>query len=319
MRKDAIRTYVRQDFDVHESGRQPSSRILRRFDQGRTVLSALTGAISGTDYRYVGSQYGFGLSLNGSAPLEEAVARYRNKLRYLYVHRRLKGRPRRQECLDFGLLTPLSNLQGLSAGYMLESRNASAIEQLSSLKFLSLAWKVDETLDLQKIERLRNLIILDSPYLESFWKLNLLQRLALRGSRNSDLTAASQMDNVEKLTISESKNLTSVNGIDKLRKLRFLGLHGNDNLKDLVSVPDAPSLEYLMIEKCSRLESIRDVVELPNLRYLEVRDCPNLKSVDVFSAHPNLTHVFFMGTTRPDRPVDELVDALPNLKYYFGP
>ena len=68
-------------------------------------MSEVTQELLGKDYRYVTSRYGFGLSLDGPAQLEEVVARYRKALRYLYVHAHTKGGPRQKECLDFGLLT----------------------------------------------------------------------------------------------------------------------------------------------------------------------------------------------------------------------
>jgi hypothetical protein len=200
---------------------------------------------------------------------------------------------------------------------MLDSRNASAIEHLSKLDSLSLAWKVDEPVNLQKLERLQDLAIFASPHLESVWKLGSLRILAVRYYRDSDLAVASRLDSVEKLSIGESKTFASLRGINELRKLHFLGLYGNNNLLNLASISEAPSLEYVVIEGCSRLECIGDVTELPSLKYLEVRDCPRLASVDAFPPHPHLTHVFFMGRTRPNRPIEEIVAALPNLKYYF--
>jgi hypothetical protein len=137
----AIQKYVRNDFEARELTLRSGSKVTRVFDDGRVLVSEVLQELLRRDYRYIISRYGFGLSLNGTAELDEVVKRFRQKLRYLYVHSYSKRWMRPDECLDFRSLTPLYDLRGLSVGYMLNSRNATAIEQLVNLEFLSLAWK----------------------------------------------------------------------------------------------------------------------------------------------------------------------------------
>jgi hypothetical protein len=312
----AIRKYVRNDFEAPELSLGSRSKVTRVFDEGRVLVSEVLQELLRKDYRYIISKYGFGLSLNGTAELDEIVKRFRQELRYLYVHSYSKRWMRPDECLDFRSLTPLYNLRGLSVGYMLSSRNATAIEQLVNLEFLSLAWKIDEAVDLRKFQHLRELVIFASPQLESVWKLSSLRKLAISHHPETNLKSASGLASIEKLTIGESTRFKSLRGIGNLHTLRFLGLFADNNLRNLAYVTGANSLEYIVIENCSRLENIDELVELPNLKYLEVRGCPLLKSVNVFPALPNLTHVFFMESTRPDRSIEEILGNLPNLRYY---
>lgn len=319
MPNGAVRNYVRNEFEARELEIRAKPRSLRPFYQGRVTISEVLRELLGRDYRYITTEFGFGLSLNGTAQLAEVSERFASKLRYLYIHKYSKPWLRPAEALDCSVLSRLSNLRGLSIGYLLDSHNASAIEDLASLQYLSLAWHVDETIKLEKLRCLRELSILSSPFLEDVWRLNRLEKLAVDHHRHTTLEVAANLTSVEKLTIGESATLKSLKGIGELPRLRFLALNGIGKLKSLTSISSATALEYLLIDKCSRLESVDELADVPNLKYLEIRDCPSLKSVVPFAGRSNLTHVFFMGRTRPDRPIEEIVKNLPKLQFYFGP
>jgi hypothetical protein len=315
MQNNAIRAYVRNEFEKNELVFQSGPSPLHK---GRVLISEILQGVLNRDYRYTVSKYGYGLALSGTAQLGEVIRRFQHKLRYLYLYPHPKKWLRENELLDFKIITPLIGLRGLSVGYMLDSCHASAIEELSKLEYLSLAWKIDEGVDLKKLDRLRELVIFGSPHLESTWDLHSLRKLAISHHVHSTLEVASRLTDIEKLRIGESPRLASLKGIDNLKELRFLGLYANSNLTNLDGITDAKPLEYIVIDGCSRLESIDAVTELPNLKYLEVRNCPSLKLIKAFPARPNLTHVFFMEGTRPKRPIEEVLANLPNLKYYFG-
>lgn len=282
-----------------------------RFGSG---VSELTAEFWGRHYHYVPSGFGKGILLRGVDQLDDVIRRHGLTLAHLSIIPAVG----RDNILDVNRLAPLSGLRSLSLGYALNCRDIPATSQFPSLAYLQLGNPVDQPLALDSLKALRGFAGEDSPLIERVERAAGLQVLKLSGFVGADFADRPLPARARRIEITNSRHLKRLSGLDRCPDLTYLQLVNNSKLSDISNIVDAPWLTHLLIENCPRIANVDFAMEHPALRYLDVRDCTGVRSVAPVPATSRITHLFFTGRTKLDRPLETLSGAAADLQFYWA-
>lgn len=276
-------------------------------------IAEILSEATGSTYQRMNSPFGKGLLSKGVSQLQEIIDRHAHNLADLRI---IQWRD--SIVLDLSRLAGCGALKSLSLGYAQKIERASALEQLVTLVKLGVEEPPDEPVDLTRLADLVWLAITDSPHWRNVGQLDGLRMLQWSGFSGADFTVRTLPWQLERLQLDTSTALRSLDGIDRIDRLRYLKLVRLPGIASLDALHGCSQLTHLIVENCRSLANIDAVAQLPNLAYLEIRDCPKLKNVVTFPTNSALTHVFFTGSTRLSTPISALVAPLPRLKFYFA-
>lgn len=279
-----------------------------------SAVSEFTAEFGGRHYQCVPSGFGQGIGLSGVDQLDDVIRRYGRTLAHLGIFQAIG----RDNVLDINRLAPLSRLRSLSLGYVLKCLDIPATSQLPSLAYLRLGNPVDQPFSVDGLIALRGFDGEDSPLIERVERAAGLQVLKLSGFVGADFVDRPLPPRVRRVEITNSRHLKRLSGIDRCPDLTYLQLANNSRLSDISNLADARRLTHLLIENCPRITNIDFAMKHPALRYLDVRDCTGIQSVAPVADLSPLTHLFFTGRTKLDRPLETLIGAAADLQFYWA-
>ena len=135
----------------------------------------------------------------------------------------------------------------------------------------------------------------DLEHLDKLTELEKVETISVRGGENSDLTAFSNFQNLESLTLNGVWALKSLDGIEHLQNLKILELGDAVHVVTAKPLASLKKLEELRFfnhdgDTCS-FEDLDEVLhEMPGLKSFIAYECP-VKSLEAFSDCKNLEHL----------------------------
>ncbi|MEO6691832.1 MAG: T9SS type A sorting domain-containing protein [Saprospiraceae bacterium] len=197
-------------------------------------------------------------------------------------------------------LTDITNLDGLSAIDSIDlsfnitnNTNLIDIEGLHNLKFVQDFTLANSPL-LDNITGLRNLhSASNSFYLNNLFSLNDLTGLGrLTYARQFIIAACNKLTNLTGLdslietstfTISENKNLASLNGLPKDFSVSQLSIYSNPILKDLSTLIGLKDIYQLVLNKNKSLKNLNGLDSLNSISFLSIKSNDSLASFPALS------------------------------------
>lgn len=123
-----------------------------------------------------------------------------------------------------------------------------------------------------------------------------LKRVKLFEHRADKLSVLEGLNNLEKFEISTT-TITSLQGIENCKKLKFLGLYYCSRLRLLTELVNLENLEEVSIHNCTKVYDFDILKHLKNLRSLEITNCKMIKSIKFIKELPNLKEVYILGNS----------------------
>lgn len=138
----------------------------------------------------------------------------------------------------------------------------------------------------------------------------LLETLMLCNTELPSLDLAS-LTALDDLSVSKNRDLITINGLEKLSRLRQLALYNSPKITQLPSLENLSNLVWLSISDCTSLTQLPALDSLTNLKWLYLFDCTNLTQLPALDSLTNLTTlVLFDCTSLTQLPA---LDNLTNL------
>lgn len=147
---------------------------------------------------------------------------------------------------------------------------------------------------------------------ESLFECNTLKRLYLYGYPG-EFEPLLSLSLLEDLTFNGNRRVTSIAGIEKLKKLHTLKLYRLQKLYDLNGIQELPLLRNLEIECCKKLADISPIGRCVDLSTCLLDNCGNIPSLKNLSDCKELERLSFIDTVIEDGDLDFL-ESMPKLR-----
>ena len=202
-------------------------------------------------------------------------------------------------------------------------RDITGIQHLTHVRRLHLHWRDKTILDFTRFPRLEACTLTWQPGVKTVLQCRTLSDLNLHNYRGRDLTGLSELDRLEKLEL-VGGSMTSLQGIEKLKKLRELELHYVTKLGSLRGIRVLSELKLLYVSHCKRIGRIDEVAHLKNLQVLHLWDNGEIASLQPIAGLTKLRQCTLAGeTTVMDGDMRPLVrtpplenTGFPNRRHY---
>lgn len=171
-------------------------------------------------------------------------------------------------------IEPLSNLDKLvSLDLVSESTDIAPLNNLKNLKYLYLHTNdVTDLTPLQGLNQLESLVMNTSAKnLEPLSDLKQLRYLCLHRTKASDISPLFKLTEMTSLVLSGSRNITNLNGVSQMKKLRRLSLYDMANLTDLSPLKNLVQLKILLLGQNQDLTDYSALRGMSELEVLELR------------------------------------------------
>lgn len=119
----------------------------------------------------------------------------------------------------------------------------------------------------------------------------LLETLMLCNTELPSLDLAS-LTALDDLSVSKNRDLITINGLEKLSRLRQLALYNSPKITQLPSLENLSNLVWLSISECTSLTQLPALDSLTNLKWLYLFDCTNLTQLPALDSLTNLITVY---------------------------
>ncbi len=224
-------------------------------------------------------------------------------------------------------LSFLKSFEGLTHLRILRDlTNASSLMECKTLEYLQIE-SLQATLDLSQFPKLREYRGDWSNKLKSVTKIESLEFLLLSGykPRSKDLTELSELKNLKSLELVQG-NMTSLNGIECLSQLIFLGCYYQRNLSDISALAIGnQQLKQVDFESCKKIQDVGQVVsKLPAIEHLSLDKCGELDNINFLKTIPSLRRVVIMGMNILNGDLNPIIESeniicasLDNKKHYL--
>jgi hypothetical protein len=181
-------------------------------------------------------------------------------------------------------------------------KNFDGLGYLTNLKFLSLDIGKKSKLDLSNLTLLEELWGVLPGKTIGFSKLNNLKFVQVWGFNppSKTISEIGKAENIEELHLIQA-NLESLEGIEKLSKLRDLEIYGSNKLKDISSIRHlVSSLTKLELENCKGIQDYSPIGTLSKLEWLTIVSCGSMESISFTKGLPKLKLFNFDRTNVED-------------------
>lgn len=193
--------------------------------------------------------------------------------------------------IDWHSVSKLSNLERVHIDIGARGKCDLEFNQLVNLKHLHTDWCKGFELTLKNLNKLKSLVI--------------------DGYKGKNLKTFNEMEELEFIELRGTRELQSLNGIDKFKKLRYLELDNCSKLEDVSGVIELPKLESIWLDKC---KTENDYSILGNLKSInEMFIGGALKDLNWIKNIKTLT-LLRLDCKLEDGGLDFLYD-MPNLKF----
>jgi hypothetical protein len=213
---------------------------------------------------------------------------------------------------DLSFVRELPDLEFLTA---MDPPDVAPIHDLHRLRLLGFSGTWTHRLDGTAWPRLEWFDAVETPRggggLETVYGCPQLRSLGVGRFPDPDLTGV-HASGIEDLSVGQSRSLTSLAGIERWADtLVRLTVDASPNLTSLEGIESLRRLEVLELAGLRQIRSLDAVATLPSLRFLDVSDLKDVESLGPLAGHPTLEHVSFGRTA--DLDVGPMFE-IPNLK-----
>lgn len=154
----------------------------------------------------------------------------------------------------------------------------SILPRIKSLEKLTIGGWFNCDIDFHKLKSLKFLdTYWNDGYDDRFFEMKTLRALKVEGFKQQNMVNISKLKNLEFLSLTYSRNLESLDGIDNLEKLRRLYLLNCARLENINSISSL-NMESLRIESCKRFKKIRPITKMQSLKELNIFDCDEIEN-----------------------------------------
>lgn len=185
------------------------------------------------------------------------------------------------------------------------------VESLYLLNELESLWinneNEGEEIDLTRLKSLKKLIVSNTcKKLKGLFFLSNLETLKLQKFKENDLSSFTHMENLTALELVQAK-ITSLNGIEKMSKLKCLTLFYSPSLISIENIKSLKDLEYLALRVCKKIQKYDAFKYLNKLKQLSISDCSPIANLDFVRNLTNLEWFGLVDTNVIDGKIDLLV------------
>jgi Leucine-rich repeat (LRR) protein len=177
---------------------------------------------------------------------------------------------------NYGFLKSLTNLVGLGIGPSVKDESLIDLSNLSELERLSLQWRKNRIVGLEKCINLRELSLVDF--------------------REVDFASIRYLSRLRRLRVKTS-SIKTASGLENIRSLEEILLANCRNLELIGPINGLPALKSLEIELCTKIEDYEILTLLPELEYLRLTNCKGIKSIQFIQNFPKLKKLALLGNT----------------------
>jgi len=193
--------------------------------------------------------------------------------------------------------------------------NINLLNNLNNLIKLSIDWSNVEKLNFDGNETLKSLKVRYSDLKNGIPHIPNLQVLWVDNFNQSDVSEIARCPNLRKLSLIKSRKLESLRGVAELQHLEYVLLYGLGKLTSLKDLNELEKLRYLLLERCRNLSDLSGISGSPMLEYLSFHECNNLGDLHPLKSCQRLIDLHLRVETNLDASYEEVVSALPNLRY----
>lgn len=195
------------------------------------------------------------------------------------------------------------------------SRNTESILKLKNLKYLYADQYFNEKLNLDGNDQLESIALRYNNFNNGIPYLPNLRQLTIGNFPKSDLEDLTNLPNLRSLHMIQCRNLLSLQHISKLQHLEYVSLYGLGKLQSLGDMGSLKKLRYLIFERCRNLVDISGLYGAEALEYIYFCECNSLGDLRPLISCQNLVDLHLRVETNLDSSYDEVVKALPKLRY----
>lgn len=197
---------------------------------------------------------------------------------------------------DVGFLADLPDLEFLV--FNTPEPDAAVVNGLHRLRRLAFSFGWKGRLDFANLPRLEWLYINEADPERGLETLltghATLRQLAIGRYPAVDLAPLGRLTALERLEVFNSRRLASLAGAEPLgRSVRQLSLAILPALTSLDGIQNLPGLEYVGIQSCNRITDLAPLRELPRMRFLNLMQPKGVESLRPLAGHPSLEYVSF--------------------------
>jgi Leucine-rich repeat (LRR) protein len=196
---------------------------------------------------------------------------------------------------DLSFLSGLSHLQAFSVIHWTID-DIYPVNNLHLLRSLEISTYCKTQINFEEFPHLERCALRWRKKAKSLFKQKSIKRLFIDGYSEKNTSAFSNLTELEYLTLSNAP-IRSLQGLGKLHKLQYLGLHNLRKLESLSGIEDLRNLEELNVNGCSSLSSIGEIANFNQLRKLQLCDNKEIETLKPIENLKDLEWVLFYGTT----------------------
>jgi len=211
---------------------------------------------------------------------------------------------------DLKFLKPHTNkIKNLSI-HAYRTCNWSTLSALSDLENLSIYTDLFIELDFVGLHNLQCLSLSSGKGVnDGYKKLKELKCLSLNKYKEVDLSSLSALKSLEWLSVTNSRALKKLYGMNALKSLRGLNMYANS--VEIMSDNDVKGLkkfEVFDIESCKKLEGFQALRKVENLKTLRILNCGGIPTLSFLKNCKHVDYVQFGGTFVEDGVVSSLME-----------
>ena len=195
-------------------------------------------------------------------------------------------------------LSPLFEIKDFITGLLLnESVEYSTLSSFENLTFLSVPDNKKDIINLSDFLKLEILACDFSTRLKGLENATKLRSLIIGNykSKNKNLLDFPALISLEYLDLIKP-DINSLQGIEKLSKLKRLEIYGATKLEIIGDVSNLKLLEQISIEKSKNIKDYETLKDLINLKKVMLTESGEIKTLSFVKSLPHLEFVSFWGT-----------------------
>lgn len=219
-------------------------------------------------------------------------------------------------CDNYDFLPLLNTLESF---FLLDGRDISIkqVESLKCLRTLELTVLHCDEIDFSVFKCLETLSCYADKPIPSVFQCTSLKDLSLSEFRMGDNHQISQLYNLENLYISGYSNLTNLEFLRSLPKLRKLSIYDNRHITDFSPISSLKHLNWIDLRGLKNLHSIDFLENLMELNVL-LLECGTIESIHPISNHQELKAISIAGSKFSIKDGDlSPIETLNNLSMLF--
>lgn len=177
------------------------------------------------------------------------------------------------------------------------SYDFSYLYHLKNLKYFYFTCYTRNLIDFTMFPKLEDVAISWWPKAQSVFQCKSIKKLYITGYKGKDFKEFINLIKLEHLRIGNTP-ISTLSGINNLKKLNMLGLYYFSKLKDISDIESLSHLEEIEIYNCKKISDITPLSKLHNLKILFLNDCGNITSLKPIRNLDKLEFFLFYGTTK---------------------